>query len=453
MISPFCAMVPVCFLLAILPLSLAASNQLGCSLNFGDDFRYTAVNNLNIYRQIVANGTAPNKCGSLPAAKNMYKLFYNCDLESKAYAYTSSCGSSSVPSNSMNYMTMSSAPWTGTAASNILTIFQTHLNAIVTNGAPANVAFSGNSALSGWNSYVTGTKTAVGCAVNPSCTYSNPSFPYMMVVACVFDTPAASTGNPSYEVGTKCAADSDCTTYMGSTCDTTTGLCQYQFVDSGANTLCPGSTAGWTDAQRNLMLQWHNQLRSSLAQGKEKDGGSYASTYAPGSKTMTQMAYNCSVEINAVNNANGCDFAHTTSAQRPGMGENLYMSSDVNQPEATAAAAAPQAWWSELPDYGFGPDLNLTSAQFNRIAPAQIGHYTQMAWQETTTVGCAIKHCPTGTMNGVVTPMTYVVCQYYPAGNYLNQNIYVKSTQLGCATNADCGAGRTCNTVNKLCVV
>ncbi|CAJ0929836.1 unnamed protein product, partial [Mesorhabditis belari] len=253
MISPFCAMVSVCFLLAILPLSLAASNQLGCSLNFGDDFRYTVVNNLNIYRQIVANGTAPNKCGSLPAAKNMYKLFYNCDLESKAYAYTSSCGSSSVPSNSMNYKTMSSAPWTGTAASNILTIFQTHLNAIVTNGAPANVAFSGNSALSGWNSYITGTKTAVGCAVNQSCTYSNPSFPYMMVAACVFDTPAASTGNPSYEVGTKCAADSDCTTYLGSTCDTTTGLCQYQFVDSGTNTSCPGSTAGWTDALRNLM--------------------------------------------------------------------------------------------------------------------------------------------------------------------------------------------------------
>ena len=41
------------------------------------------------------------------------------------------------------------------------------------------------------------------------------------------------------------------------------------------------------------------------------------------------------------------------------------------------------------------------------------GHFTQLVWSNTTTVGCGRTAC-NGDNN---TPGYYVVCEYYPAGN------------------------------------
>ena len=45
------------------------------------------------------------------------------------------------------------------------------------------------------------------------------------------------------------------------------------------------------------------------------------------------------------------------------------------------------------------------------------GHYTQMVWRTTTTVGCGFRNCTTGSPFTGFPNWTVVVCNYNPAGN------------------------------------
>uniref|UniRef100_UPI0037E7259D peptidase inhibitor 16-like n=1 Tax=Semicossyphus pulcher TaxID=241346 RepID=UPI0037E7259D len=53
------------------------------------------------------------------------------------------------------------------------------------------------------------------------------------------------------------------------------------------------------------------------------------------------------------------------------------------------------------------------------------GHYTQMVWADTHRVGCAVHHC--NDMEGLNWGKTYfLVCNYYPTGNYEGERPYVE---------------------------
>lgn len=47
------------------------------------------------------------------------------------------------------------------------------------------------------------------------------------------------------------------------------------------------------------------------------------------------------------------------------------------------------------------------------------GHFTQVVWQSTTQVACAVASCPAGTIFSQASQ--YVVCRYTPPGNYIGQ--------------------------------
>ncbi|CAJ0584638.1 unnamed protein product, partial [Mesorhabditis spiculigera] len=417
----------------VLSSSVRMVDEMNCRPEVSNELRSSVVERINFYRQMLAFGMAPNREGWLPGAKNMYRIWYDCSLEDRAYQFTSTCGNGGAwPSNAVAVSGMSSAPIPASSApGSLLTLMNGHIKLAQTNGLAADVKVT--AAVANWAHYATGSRTRVGCSYRMDCNTTSPSFPYGYYLACVFDTSAAATGDAAYQVGDKCVIDSDCTSFVGSTCDAATGLCQYKYTDSGANTQCPGTPASLTDAQRNLVLQWHNQLRSSLAKGNEPDG---AGGNAPPAKRMTKMTYSCVAEKTAHEWGAQCNYDHSTN--RNNTGENLYMSSDNVQDPAAALTAASQLWWKELVQYGVGPDVNLTDAVWER----GVGHYTQMAWQETTQVGCGWIHCPT---------FTYVVCQYKPAGNYMYKLIYEPGS--ACQTNADCGSGRTCIVAEGLCQV
>lgn len=46
---------------------------------------------------------------------------------------------------------------------------------------------------------------------------------------------------------------------------------------------------------------------------------------------------------------------------------------------------------------------------------SQTGHFTQMVWKNTKSIGCAWKQCP-GSVG------TFVACEYSPAGNIVGDN-------------------------------
>jgi len=67
-------------------------------------------------------------------------------------------------------------------------------------------------------------------------------------------------------------------------------------------------------------------------------------------------------------------------------------------------------WGSEKKDfvYGIFPDCKSSRS-------AMVGHYTQIIWKNTTSVGCAV------TTNG---GKDFLVCRYAPAGNMIGEKPY-----------------------------
>ncbi|KHJ88387.1 SCP-like protein, partial [Oesophagostomum dentatum] len=242
--------------------------------------------------------------------------------------------------------------------------------------------------------------TKIGCAYKVCGNY--------MTVSCLYNAIGYYTNEPMWQTGTACASGSECTTYANSGCDA--GLCTKGPDVPETNNECPANS-GMTDSVRDTFLTLHNNYRSSVARGLEPDalGG-----YAPKASKMLKMVYDCNVEASAMRHAQKCIYQHSASTDRPNLGENLYKTTALNFDKKKAATQASQGWWSELAQYGVGPSNNLTEALWNR-PNTQIGHYTQMAWETSYRLGCAVQYC---------SDMTYAVCQYGPAGNYINSLIY-----------------------------
>ncbi|KHJ80542.1 SCP-like protein [Oesophagostomum dentatum] len=180
-----------------------------------------------------------------------------------------------------------------------------------------------------------------------------------------------------------------------------------------------------SDSVRQTFLDKHNELRSKVARGLERDG---AGGYAPKASKMLKMVYDCDIENSAMKNAQQCVFEHSDLDD---LGENIFMTSVLKYDKHKAAEEAAESWWSELQEYGVGKSNKFTDRA------QQAGHYTQMAWETSYKLGCAVQHC---------SDMTYVVCEYGPAGNWMDELIY--STGEPCS---ECKG--KCSKDEGLCIV
>ncbi len=93
-----------------------------------------------------------------------------------------------------------------------------------------------------------------------------------------------------------------------------------------------------------------------------------------------------------------------------GQGENLYVygTTATTLPNITTEAnKAVDAWYNEIKYYNYAkPGFSMAT-----------GHFTQVVWQSSTTLGCGIASGKyQQRYNG-----RYVVCRYTPPGNYTGQ--------------------------------
>ncbi|VEU20652.1 DEKNAAC101602 [Brettanomyces naardenensis] len=79
-----------------------------------------------------------------------------------------------------------------------------------------------------------------------------------------------------------------------------------------------------------------------------------------------------------------------------GLGENLAVGFDFQ------SATSVDAWYNEIKLYNFSDPGFAEST----------GHFTQLVWKSSTIVGCGFRNC--GGQVG-----TYIVCNYFPAGNII----------------------------------
>ncbi|VDM75877.1 unnamed protein product, partial [Strongylus vulgaris] len=316
----------------------------GCS-NSGitDAARLLFLNAHNEARLSVAQGLEPNKCGLLGPAKNMYKLQWDCDLEQQAQSYISNCPSalgsfSGYSQNLIRYTGIFTNP-----LSNVAAAVNGWWSAVRKYGStdPDNKYVNSKTSKQFGLLYgstfqmVHGKTTGIGCA------YKVCPLTLYLTVTCLYNKIGYYTNGVMWENGAPCTSAADCTTYAGSTCSG--GLCVKELEESG---------------------------RSRVANGLEPDalGGN-----APKASQMLKMlvtskihrgpnsikVYDCDVEASAIQHSRKCVYEHSASTDRPGLGENLYMTSALNVDKVTTAAENPfsslfqssQLWWDELKDY------------------------------------------------------------------------------------------------------
>lgn len=108
------------------------------------------------------------------------------------------------------------------------------------------------------------------------------------------------------------------------------------------------------------------------------------------------LSWNDSLATYATNYAAKCIWAHSYGPP----GENLAR----GYPDVTSAV---DAWGNERALYSFSPPSNVTG--FTEAT----GHFTQLVWKSTQTVGCGVYAC--NGQNGIAGYM--LVCEYWPPGN------------------------------------
>ncbi|KAI5140529.1 cysteine-rich venom protein-like [Manis pentadactyla] len=158
----------------------------------------------------------------------------------------------------------------------------------------------------------------------------------------------------------------------------------------------------------------------------------------PTASNMLKMSWNRETAKNAEKWAKKCTLSHSPPSERKisftGCGENLFMSSNPTS-------------WTDAIQYLYNEVGNFTYGFGRTRADAVVGHYTQIVWATSHQLGCAFAYCPEKKLR------YYYVCQYCPAGNFVEfmKTPYKRGKPCGaCPDHCDNGlCTNPCMHVNK----
>ncbi|XP_030278816.1 peptidase inhibitor 16-like [Sparus aurata] len=177
----------------------------------------------------------------------------------------------------------------------------------------------------------------------------------------------------------------------------------------------PGAWSFLSEEQEELLVELHNYYRGQVS---------------PSASAMMPLRWDPSLKVIAEGYAAKCVWNHNPELEDTG--ENLYAgTASLDLREAL------EKWFLEHLDY----DFNNNSCDEDKMC----GHYTQMVWADTHRVGCAFHLC--NNMEGLGWErVSFLVCNYYPAGNYEDERPYVEGDWCSrCPENLQ-------NCENNLCV-
>ena len=153
------------------------------------------------------------------------------------------------------------------------------------------------------------------------------------------------------------------------------------------------------DFDADEMLAAHNRWRSTV--------GAPPLTYSP------ELAASAQAWADTLRQTNQCHMQHSKPDGK--YGENLFWASAIEwsngkrEVQKVSPKLVVDDWAKERADYDY--------ARNRCTAGKMCGHYTQVVWRSTTTVGCAMTVCG-NTLEQVW------VCQYQPAGNWIGKKPY-----------------------------
>ncbi|XP_059046094.1 venom allergen 5.02-like [Achroia grisella] len=171
-----------------------------------------------------------------------------------------------------------------------------------------------------------------------------------------------------------------------------------------------------TCKQIREIVDGHNLRRWALAKG-EVSG-------QPAASSMNYMVWDDELAAKASKWASRNEFKHnpdsTIGTGRFETGENIYMFSTTGRNLKLNITDFLDSWFNEYKYYTYG---SLSDADFETPDEKQIGHYTQMAWSNSTHVGCGVSQFAGGKWNSQL-----IVCNYGPAGNVIGASPYKSGT-------------------------
>ncbi len=205
-----------------------------------------------------------------------------------------------------------------------------------------------------------------------------------------------------------------------------------------------------SNAAKRYLLCKANEIRSQTALGV----ATAPSGNQPVATNMQRMQWDENLATVASNHADECVWAHSDSTSRgneysllaglsPGIwiGENIYAS--TVDPSVFAGsygiAGSTDSWSAETAYWTYGTSNGTASCSPGE----QCGHYTQQVWAETTKVGCGYYNCASG-LTGALSFKTFVVCNYYPGGNYIGDYPYSAGSSTGDVCTVGTQPGDTC---------
>jgi len=205
------------------------------------------------------------------------------------------------------------------------------------------------------------------------------------------------------------------------------------------------------EAKRYLLCQL-NETRSRVALGQSE---AYGGGYHPVATNMQRVQWDDNLatvastyaaQCNYQHNANRSDQYATLLGVPPGsvyVGENIYASSVdpsefsyVWEGDDYGIAGANDSWSAESTNWTW------VSTYSSACDGDVCGHFTQMAWAKTTKVGCGYYSCDE--LINVSWGHTFVVCNYYTAGNYISQPVYLDGESVDEVCTEELQPGDTC---------
>ncbi|MDD9933251.1 MAG: CAP domain-containing protein [Myxococcales bacterium] len=163
-----------------------------------------------------------------------------------------------------------------------------------------------------------------------------------------------------------------------------------------------GGCAGGEQGRMAGMVEAHNRVRAALRDPEP-------STPLPPltwSDDLAAVAKDWALELVD----RGCPLTHSRDCR---YGENLAWFLGF---EPTAAEVVEDGWASEEACYSYGTFMGSDSCTSACDDSGGCGHYTQIIWEGTREVGCAVEACDDGA--------EVWVCNYAPVGNIVGRPPY-----------------------------
>jgi len=168
---------------------------------------------------------------------------------------------------------------------------------------------------------------------------------------------------------------------------------------------------------QQIVVEKHNEYRTTVALGWEKSG---APGPQPMASNMNELSWDPELAKVAQRWADQCIPKHDQRRQvdRFQVGQNVYEFVTTGPATKPDYAAAIKGWYDEVELY---PNYDVANFKSVENRGKEIGHYTQVLWAETHSVGCGAVSYKEGNQN-----KWKIVCNYGPAGNWFGQEVYMK---------------------------